>query len=403
MNHETVTWINFIKDLKRANYYISIKGGNVIGLKLLKNLTEVYETIPLDVYRDFINLNLIKDWDFYLVLKENEKVHDVLNMAKKYDIHNEAETMTVLRKKDCYKVDGEPLFEMSVKTLERFSDFEIPLTTLELIIEKENMHNLYTLIDYFNNKEEDVEKITRIIKKFNVCLFPIVKGLFELDIHNFDQATIYEGMFNIIRQIGKTIHEKQFLVAQIIQPDRLFYRLIEKNIPKSNRIWEFINRHHLPTINPHFNIPIYNWLLNESYIMDLVNRFIDRLINETKCIYQKYEPKLISIHTDIKDKENQINNLEKKDKKLIRDKIRLEDEYIRYLYKYINATELFFKGVNIGRMTHKMNTFNDHSIKTIIKLKPKFYDEKFMFKMMSRKVFQNNKIVVFFNKIKSLS
>ena len=403
MNNETIIWINFIKELVRTGYYVSIKGGNVIGLKLLKNLTEEYDEIPLNIYRDFIKLRLIKDWDFYLVLREGENFSDILKIAKKYDLHNEAETMVILRKKNCFKIDGEALFEMSIKDKERFSEFEIPLTTIELVIEKQNMHYLYTLLDYFNNQDEDIVKISRIINKFSICMFPTVNGLFEIDEHNFDKATLYEGMIELIYTSSETIHEAQFLIAQIIQPDRLFYRLVSKNIPKSNRIREFIKRHHLPTINHHFNTPNYDWLLDEKYTVNLIDRFIDSLVEELNKIYQKYAFKLITIHNLINEKTDQINDLEIKDKKMIRDKIKLEDEYLRYLYKYINSTELFFKGINLGRLTHKMDTFNNQSIKKIIKLKPIFYDDHYIHKMMGRKMFQNNKIVVFFNKIKSLS
>jgi hypothetical protein len=77
------------------------------------------------------------------------------------------------------------------------------------------------------------------------------------------------------------INERQFLISQIKEPDRLFMRLFGKNIIKSEKIANFLKK-----IDGH--IHNFEWLLDIRQINNLVEKFIFILKRTISKIYNDH-------------------------------------------------------------------------------------------------------------------
>ena len=68
IDRESSQFYLFIKDIiKNEKVDVYLKGGNVLGLKVLKMIYDKYknnETEFKKVFKEFLKLELIKDWDF---------------------------------------------------------------------------------------------------------------------------------------------------------------------------------------------------------------------------------------------------------------------------------------------------------------------------------------------------
>lgn len=92
----------------------------------------------------------------------------------------------------------------------------------------------------------------------------------------------------------------QFLICNIIEPDRLFLRLIEKNIPKSNKILNFLvdNLHNFDPVQEKID-PNCNWLLDEKKIMLIIDKFINNLKDRINLILDDNMEHIKKLHIQI--------------------------------------------------------------------------------------------------------
>lgn len=280
---ELQTWKNYIKSIL-IHHPVYIKGGSVIGIECMKILLTSKDQFEV-AYKEFKQLNLIKDWDF--ILYSND-------IPTYENISREGDKLIIMRYKTIYEritIDAEAFIEMSIKSSEDFSSLEIPMTSMKIEINLNNIDFIFELIEklYFN--DIDYNNLKYLLNKFNVIIYDYDQyGLFVLT--NLDEGNLSQDMLDIIKN-NNSISIQQFLISQIIQPDRLFLRLMNKNIPKSNKIKNLFSNYHI-------NYP--NWLMNEEYIMLLKNNFVQQLTGKINHIYNTYSANLLLLHEEYNNK-----------------------------------------------------------------------------------------------------
>lgn len=410
-NKEKVKWVQFIMELIKNEYRVYAKGGSILGLQLIQMCIN-----KIDL-NELLQLKLVKDWDFAMCV---EKSHHniIIEIAKKYDIIKEGETIIVLRMKDNIKIGSDALFEISLKESDPLSELELPMTTMKIEITKDNIEKVFGLSEFFflvNN----VNMLT--ISRYSQLLFhPLLEGVTEnvkyehFQFHmdnltiiipdnengyfkvngNFDQGDLSIHLLELINKVTSNINEKQFLIAQIKQPDRMFYRLLGKNLKKSIMINNFLKKH---------SISIPTWLINIDHVNGLINNFVNEINKFATIIFAKYENEVNEKHNQIIFVDDYIKIIDKiinycdiekhydeaefnQIKKLYLDKITLDtkiskgyikkirsisskfvEEYIEIVILIFNDLDLIMKGVNIGRLVGLYHTFSGEA-KELIKL-----------------------------------
>ena len=367
----------------------------VLGLELIKMaICNHNENKSLnELIGDIIKLNLIKDWDFTMCAQINK--HDkIIEKAKKYNMIKESETIIVLRIKNNVKIDNEALFEISIKESDPLSELELPMTTMKIEITEQNITNLFELSKIFflisHNPSDYVNYISQLVN--NITNLTIIipeheNGYFKVN-DNFDDGNLSKYLLALIDDITPNINEKQFLIAQIKQPDRMFYRLLGKNANKSMALEKLLKSH---------SIEKTTWLLNIDHINELITKFTLAIGNNVTMILKKYECQLNEIYDQIEtvnrficiienenvinycdleqhynnDKFDEIKNLyigqyEKiynlKISKGYIKKIKIMmmgyvDNYIKILVTIFNELNLITIGVNMGRLVGLYHTF----------------------------------------------
>jgi len=191
-------------------------------------------------------------------------------------------------------------------------DLEIPLTSMMVQIKNSNIELIFSIIKSYYILQEcgielEDEFYSCLVQKINLLSIQIYKttpqGLFDvLECYYSSGNTILSK--EIIEQIENTSNQimsnfdinnnhlinsesiKQFLASSIIQPDRLFIRLVGKNIPKSTRCEKILENYKISISN-------INWLLGKDilnqiiiiFLTNLSNLYIDweKIINFTDC------------------------------------------------------------------------------------------------------------------------
>jgi len=247
----------FIKEIiKNENIDVYIKGGNVIGLQVLKIIYDKYKNDDINFkkyFKQFLELKLIKDWDFASYTKKNitEEYRTKLDkIAKKNNLVPRAKRFILYQTKKPILTDNKALFEIAI--LENdcggYSCMEIPLTTMKMRINEFNIKYIFMLAKIFHTDIENIENINnidfnllkRLISKITVTIHPCKNGFYN-DFNNIDTGNLSDDMIKFIKkysEINKNL--PQFLITHIKDPYRLLYRLTEKNIPKTNKIQSFL-------------------------------------------------------------------------------------------------------------------------------------------------------------------
>lgn len=285
---EASNWISFIKKLIDLDCDVYAKGGSVLGLQILQMFKD-----NTNVFNEIMELKLIKDWDFTMCTIKNGKscnVNMLIDLAKRYNIIKEGETITVLRMKDNIRVDDEALFEISIKETEPLSELELPMSTLKIKLTNENIDNLFELAKIFYLSDSNITEIMYLVNKFDIIVPEHENGYFKVN-NNFDSGGLSNVLLGLINYSSTNQNERQFLVAQIKQPDRMFYRLLGKNKDKAIRIENFLNK---------YSVTKPSWLLNVDHIDELVHKFVVEVGQYVTMIFKNYETKLNEIHEIIK-------------------------------------------------------------------------------------------------------
>lgn len=285
--NETVKFYKFIKDIiKNENISVYIKGGNVIGLKILKMIYDKYSNDDekfKKYFNKFLELELIKDWDFsaYTNNEIDKTYREKLNkIAKKYNLVSRASTFILYQTQKPILTDNKALFEISILKEEEhnYSDMEIPLTTMKIKVTEFNIKYIFMFAKEFLSKEYNFDIIKRMISKISVIINPSENGFYSDTI--FDDGNFNKNLLEFInnyKKINKNI--PQFLVTHLKDPFRLLYRLPEKNIPKTIKIQKFID--------DTFGKTNINWLFDSNFMIKFLNDFTKDFGDYINNIYKK--------------------------------------------------------------------------------------------------------------------
>ena len=291
---ETVKFYLFIKDIiSNENIDVYIKGGNVIGLKLLKMIYDKYKNDDKkfkEVFNKFLELELIKDWDFaaYTSKTIDDNYRDKLDkIAEKYKLVPRAKTFILYQTKRPILTDDKPLFEISiVQDADLFSKLEIPLTTMKVKVTQYNLKYIYmfakSFLAYKNNKEDfDFDILKHMLDKIKIIIHPHKKGLYDIGEkkERFDRGELNNELIKFIETYSDFDKNfPQFLITQMEDPFRMLFRLVDKNIKKSEKIKEFIK-------NEMKDDPRQSWLFDSKWLLDKITIFMKELGNKIHNIY----------------------------------------------------------------------------------------------------------------------
>lgn len=277
LQKETYKFHGFIKDIiKNEKFKVYIKGGNVLGLKILCMIYNEYKDNDekfINSFNEFLKLDLIKDWDFsaYSNIQITQEYRNKLDdIAKKYHLVPRAKTFILYQTKKPIEIDSKPLFEISSLDNEKFSAMELPLTTMKVKITEYNLKYIFMLANLFllytKGEGFDFDILKRILSKIEVIIHQSNNGFYVAK--EIDTGDLNKELLNFIKKYEK--YDKnlpQFLITQIKDPFRLLYRLTEKNIPKTEKIIKF-----LETIFD--GMRFIDWLVEPKFVKNTIDMFI---------------------------------------------------------------------------------------------------------------------------------
>ena len=295
LKHETTQFKLFIDELMKEGLTIYIKGGTVLGLQILKMLSNKYSGKEFEKYfKEFLKTELIRDWDFaaYTETTIDESYRNKMDkLAKKFNLAPRAKTFILYQAKYPIRINEQALFEIALLDNTDINlDLELPLTTMKVKVNRRNINYIFMLAKCFSSKEPiDLDMIKYIMKDMNIIIPENRNGLFKFD--KLYTGELSEDMKIIISDVSKKdIYLQQFLITHIHEPNRMFYRLLEKNIPKVNKINTFLRETKLNT-----NI---SWLFDSQFILNTVERFID-LVGSKVYSFIRSDKKPIDIINNI--------------------------------------------------------------------------------------------------------
>lgn len=289
---ESVQFYLFIKDLiQKENMKIYIKGGNVIGLVVLKLIYDEFsnDNVKFEkAFKKFLSMELIKDWDFTAYTDgtdTDEKYRAKLDkMAAKYKLVPRAKTFILYQTRVPILVYDKALFEIAIIPSDTpYSKMEIPLTTMKVEINERNLKYIFILAKNFYSYKThgipiDLSMVKKVISKINIKIHPHKKGMYEPK-PKIDTGDINNNLVDFISKFaGGDKYLTQFLITQLEDPYRLIYRMPEKNIVKTKQIENYISQNLPKTSKP-------DWLLDTDKATFVLDKFIDKLGMELKRIY----------------------------------------------------------------------------------------------------------------------
>jgi hypothetical protein len=281
---ETMKFHLFIKEMREDEKIdIFLKGGNVLGIEILKIM---FHTNTFDKnFDDFLKLNLIKDWDFMGLTDSliTPEYHDkLIEIGKKHKLYNRASAFILFQTKIPLETYKKPLYEISILDNDGYSKLEIPLTTMKIKITEHNIKYIYMLsklfIDYEKGMEVDKNALKRILSKINVQIYPCKDGFYNIT-NNFDDGNLSNELLKFIKSYEKYHHDlPQFFVTHVQDLYRMCFRLVEKNIPKNDNIKTFLKNK--LTYQKHIN-----WLFDSEWLIKMLKLFTTELGKKTFKIF----------------------------------------------------------------------------------------------------------------------
>ena len=292
--NESVQFYLLIKDLiNKEHMKIYIKGGNVIGLAVLKLIYNEFKDDDIkfaNTFKNFLSMELIKDWDFtaYTNGKDtDEKYRAKLDkLAAKYKLVPRAKTFILYQTKVPILVYDKALFEIAIIPADTpFSKMEIPLTTMKVEVNEHNLKYIFIMAkNFYSYKTKsipiDLGIIKKVISRTNIIIHPHKSGLYDPGT-KIDTGDLNLNLIWFIKKFTSgNKYWTQFLITQLEDPYRLIYRMPEKNLKKTNQIDEFIKINLPKTSKP-------DWLLDTKQASKVMEKFIDKLSLELKKIYSQ--------------------------------------------------------------------------------------------------------------------
>jgi hypothetical protein len=290
---ETIPFYFFIKDLiQNEEMSVYLKGGNVLGLKVLQMIYYKYkndDTKFKKCFTKFLELDLIKDWDFSAYTQNHTEITDEYRekldkIAKKYKLFQRAKTFCLYQTRKPILLEGKPLFEISVLDSDSFSRLEIPLTTMKVKVNEYNLKYVFMFCKSFvaykeKGEEFDFDILKRMLDKIKVDIYPHKSGLYNVT-NNFDKGGLNDEIIKFIKpfeDFDKNL--PQFLATHIEDPFRILYRLVEKNIKKNDKIREFLKTE--------LNYTREEWLFDSKFIEKMIKLFCEQLGDKLSNIYKE--------------------------------------------------------------------------------------------------------------------
>jgi hypothetical protein len=287
---ETIQFTTFILGLIDMGLHIYTKGGSALGLFVLQTLHNKYPNHKFEEhFHDYVDLNLIRDWDFaaYSDTPIDDDLKDKIHaLTQKSRLASRASTFILYQARRPIQIDGNALFEITILDNEQYSKMEIPMTTMKIPITRHNLKYIFIFANsFYSNKVNgdpfDMDVITRMLTKINVKIKPHRKGLYIATQKTFDPGDLSRDMIKFINTFRK--HDPnmpQFLVTHIIDPTRLFYRLLSNNLPKMRKICRFLIEKNIVKSTP-------DWMIDADFILDKVYLFIGDLSKKIAGLYRQ--------------------------------------------------------------------------------------------------------------------
>jgi hypothetical protein len=315
ISHYKIIFKNYFSP--RYNFYL--KGGFVIGFKLIQIIYFNYlnkNKITSEFNKKLIldTLDFIRDFDFTLCIGLNEKSNTdsfstkldeflTNDIVDKY-FRKEGQVVIVVRDKNNYKLpNGESFLELSIKNCSNLFepthmiDLEIPLTAMIIRVDNTNIDMIFDIIytywqlivfgENLINTQIDFDNLINQLIQLDIQIHPSTNlGLFDVNRCDYgyesNVSKLSDEMIGIIEKTSRefnylNINNKsieQFLASCQTQPDRLFIRLLNKNIPKSNKCIGLLNAYGYRYEVKNTNI---TWLLNEKIILEIITKFLINL------------------------------------------------------------------------------------------------------------------------------
>lgn len=293
LHKESLQFYFFIQDLiNKEQMNIYIKGGNVIGLAVLKLIYDTYKNNDNKfkyTFNNFLKMELIKDWDFtgYTNNKEiNEGYRNKLDkLANKQRLVPRAKTFILYQTKYPILIYDKALFEIAILDSDStdFSKMEIPMTTMKVQVNLTNIKYIFMMAKSFYSWTKkhipiDLDIVKKILSGIEIITHTHKNGLYNPG-KKLDIGELNKDLVEFIQNFTKgDIYWTQFLITQLEDPYRLIYRMCEKNITKTEKIIDFIKK------NIHTN-KYPTWLLDVNKTMDIINKFIKELGKKLSTLY----------------------------------------------------------------------------------------------------------------------
>lgn len=311
-------------NLSDVNFFL--KGGFVIGFKLIQLIctsTNIGMSIDPSTPKQIIfdTLEFVRDFDIIMCMggDNHQEYQNKLEKFLSTEIvsnyfRKEGQIVVVLRDKNNTKTISNPnesFIEMSIKNCSNphkpshLIDLEIPLTSMMIKISEQNIESIFSIIKSYRsihsksntdlNNYLDNDFYFELVNKINSLeiLVPNTNkfGLIDVDSPSYssNDTKLSTQMIGLIEKTSIEISEnqefveqflapikqflasiKQFLASMIIQPDRLFVRLVLKNIPKSIKCKKILSKYSVDKTE-------INWLLDEQIITNIIIRFLSNL------------------------------------------------------------------------------------------------------------------------------
>ena len=294
IRNECLIFKFFIKDIiDNEGIDVYVKGGNSLGALIMKLIYNKYKNNDAkfkSTFNKFLELNLIRDWDFASYTKNNKKIDDVYHkkldgIARKYKLVPRAKTFILYQTRKPILIDDMALFEISVLDSDNYSSMELPMTTMKIKVHEHNLKYIFMFAKSFLthktiNEEMDLDIIKKMIDRTHVIIHPHKDGLYDPG-NKVDKGELNDNLVEFIDNFADRDKKiTQFLITHIQDPFRLLYRLPEKNIPKTIKIKNFIRTELGETKMP-------SWLMDTDKIIDLVNLFAIELGKKLCNVYTK--------------------------------------------------------------------------------------------------------------------
>jgi hypothetical protein len=357
LRYESTQFTRIIDDLLKIELNVYIKGGTVLGLKILKMVYDRYYKNPIEFakyFKLFLELDLVRDWDFVAYTKDeiddvNRKEMD--QIARKNGLVPRAKTFILYQARKPIQLEEQALFEIAVLDNDNLGDLELPMTTMKSKVTLYNLKKIFMFAKIFysmktKGEEIDIDVIKHLIKDMRFTIYPHHDGLFNATDDRFDDCGLTPKMFELMGKVTKDRNMVQFLATHIAEPHRLFYRLLEKNIPKTERIVLFLKKNKITKDRP-------SWLFDTKIIMNMIEYMIDMLGREIATTYLNK----LADHAMINISDHTMIDTSGSDKKILK-RMKLDDEKAK-IEIAVGKTDELIGGINLSRMWIEYDKFTE--------------------------------------------